>query len=782
MNPPTHYPRSCTDEVNFLSMAGLFDEPTISYVQVAVERAVDRYPTGLTYGVPQSLSPIEVGQLVSVPLGRGNTPTDAWVLAKSENPPDLGKNKETKQVFSKSAETVSLPFDLVNLAAWISAYYCAPIGPTLSTMLPGPVRKGTGLKTKTLVDLTTPTPVGIEVTKKQQHVLHCIADLPQNNRPVGIAQLMKIADLGSRGPIDRLCDHGFLSTQLVTNVEAAWFKQTIDNKEAPTLSEDQNKVFEAILPTLTAGYSCHLLHGVTGSGKTELYIRLIEQAINGGGKAIVLVPEISLTPQTAARLMGRFPKKQVAILHSALTKAQRHQQWAMVASGEADIILGARSAIFAPVPIEELKIIIVDEEHDHSYKQDQTPRYHGRDVAIRRAFTAKCPIVLGSATPSMESWWNATRREISTLHTLPKRAPGLTSPTIEIVDMRIARAAAKGVMPVFSRELESEMQRALASDGQILLLLNRRGFAPWIACSSRGCDWMMRCEHCESSMVYHRKKPLEEVGFVRCHHCAKEQRVPKSCPDCSKPVIRLGAGTQRLEAIIRETIPLPDDQIARLDTDTARKSSELHAILDRFTRGEIRVLLGTQMIAKGLDVAGVTLVGVIDADTAIDLPDFRASERTYQLVAQVCGRCGRGSGNAKAIVQTYNPLAPAIVLASQNKYEEFANRELQLRQETGLPPTTRMVRFVVRDDAFEITAGRADALEERLLSIAPPAIQLTSAAPCVLTRIADRYRFDLTASATTARELQQFLADARAKQYISNNRDLAIDVDPVSML
>jgi primosomal protein N' (replication factor Y) len=283
-------------------------------------------------------------------------------------------------------------------------------------------------------------------------------------------------------------------------------------------------------------------------------------------------------------------------------------------------------------------------------------------------------------------------------------------------------------------------------------------------------------------MVYHRRKPLEEVGFVRCHHCAKEQRVPKSCPDCSKPVIRLGAGTQRLEAIIRETIPLPDNQIARLDTDAARKSSELHTTLDRFTRGEIRVLLGTQMIAKGLDVAGVTLVGVIDADTAIDLPDFRASERTYQLIAQVCGRCGRGSGDAKAIVQTYNPQAPAIVLASENKYEEFSNQELQLRQVTGLPPTTRMVRFIVRDDTFELTAGRANALYERLLSIAPPSIQLTTAAPCVLTRVADRYRFDLTASATTARELQQFINYARSRQYITNNRDLVVDVDPVSML
>jgi len=763
-------------------MAGLFDEPTVSFVQVAVERAVDRYPKGLTYGVPQSLSPIHVGQLITVPLGKGNTPTEAWVLSVSETSPTLAGNKEIKQVFSKNALTISLPEDLVSLASWMSSYYCAAIGPTLSTMLPGPVRKGIGIKTRTLVNLVMCPPNDVKLTKKQQYVLDTLAELPTNDRPIGISKLMKLASLGSRGPIDRLSEHGFLSTHQVTNVEASWFKQNIDTKEMPTLTDDQSRIVDAISKKLGEGYSSHLLYGVTGSGKTEIYMQLIDHAIKDGGKAIVLVPEISLTPQTAARLMGRFPDKKVAILHSALTKSQRHQQWAMVASGEADIVLGARSAIFAPVPIDALNIIIVDEEHDHSYKQDLTPRYHGRDVAIRRASTAKCPILLGSATPSMESWWNATRRNISTLHTLTHRAPGLTLPKVEIINMRIARAAAHGVMPVFSRELELEIQRSLANEGQILLLLNRRGFAPWIVCSSRACDWMMRCEHCETSMVYHRRKPLEEVGFVRCHHCAKEQRVPKICPDCTKPVIRLGAGTQRLEAIIRETIPLPSNQIARLDTDTTRKISDLHDTLDRFTRGEIRVLLGTQMIAKGLDVEGVTLVGVIDADTAIDLPDFRASERTFQLVSQVCGRCGRGSREAKAIVQTYNPQAPAIVLASEGKYEEFANRELRLRQETGLPPTSRMVRFVVRDDEFERTAGRADALYERLLSIASPSIQITPAAPCVLTRIADRFRFDVTASATTARELQQFLEDARQKKYIGNNRDLAIDVDPVSML
>ncbi len=281
-------------------------------------------------------------------------------------------------------------------------------------------------------------------------------------------------------------------------------------------------------------------------------------------------------------------------------------------------------------------------------------------------------------------------------------------------------------------------------------------------------------------MVYHRKKPLEHAGFVRCHHCGTEQRVPKQCPDCAKKIIQLGAGTQRVEATLRESLQIPADQIARLDGDTTRKASDLHEMLTRFGKGEIRVLLGTQMIAKGLDFPNVQLVGIIDADTAIDLPDFRASERTYQLVSQVCGRCGRGQGKATAIVQTFSPNAPAIVLASKSEYEPFASQELQFRCGASLPPMTRMVRFIVKDATFEQAASRADSLVDRLRAIASQDISISSAAPCVLPRIADRYRFEVIGTAPTSKALQRFLADAR--KTIKPSRDFAVDVDPISML
>jgi primosomal protein N' (replication factor Y) len=281
-------------------------------------------------------------------------------------------------------------------------------------------------------------------------------------------------------------------------------------------------------------------------------------------------------------------------------------------------------------------------------------------------------------------------------------------------------------------------------------------------------------------MVYHRRTPLADVGFVRCHHCRKEQRIPKRCPDCEKSIVQLGAGTQRVETELRQTLQIPSEQIARLDADTTKKASDLHAMLERFGRGEIRVLLGTQMIAKGLDFPNVKLVGIINADTAIDLPDFRAAERTFQLVSQVCGRCGRSEGVAKAIIQTYNPDAPAIVLASNADYVQFSKQEIAFRQSSQVPPVTRMARCIIRDTNFEQAAGKADALADRLGELSNGEVVVSTAAACVLPRIADRFRFDVTITASTASELQTFLI--RARKYIKIGRDIVVDVDPISLL
>ena len=761
-------------------MAGLFDEPTIAFAQVAVERGVDSFPDGLTYGIPERLNALKPGQLVQVPLGKRNAPTDAWVLSISQEKPNLPKQIEPKQILECKNESITLPEDLLSLAKWMSKYYLTPIGPTLSTMLPGPVRKKTGLVTKQLVNLAPSIPENFTYSEKQQNVVNALKALPENQKPIETSELMRLASLKSRSSIDTLLKHEILTIKRVTRIEANWHQQAKDFTIPKSLTAEQQEILNSINDVLEEGYSSHLIFGITGSGKTEIYIRLIQKAIKDGGTALILVPEIALTPQTAARLLGRFPDKQVAILHSSLTKSQRHQQWALVAEGKADIVLGVRSAVFAPIPQGQLKIVVVDEEHEHSFKQDKAPRYHGRDVAIRRAWMNNCPIVLGSATPSMESWWNSNVRKISTLHKLKKRAPGLELPHIELIDMRKEVATNGTDHTLISRRLNKAISETLSQKKQVLLLLNRRGFAPWIACKNKKCDWMMQCEHCDAYMVFHRKQPLNEVGFVRCHHCAKEQRLPKSCPDCANSIIQLGAGTQRIEAILRENLHLPEKAIARLDGDTATNAKAIHDILGRFGNGEIQLLLGTQMIAKGLDFPNVKLVGVLNADTAIDLPDFRSSERTYQLVSQVCGRCGRGTGDATAIIQSYQPNTPAIQLASQSQYEQFANAEIKLRQSALLPPATRIARFIIRDLNSDYAKGRAEALVSRLESIATADITISQPAPCAMPRIANHFRYDCIITSSTSKSLQAFLSQARKLAPIG--RDLAADIDPMSLL
>ncbi|MCA9295672.1 MAG: primosomal protein N', partial [Phycisphaerales bacterium] len=456
-------------------------------------------------------------------------------------------------------------------------------------------------------------------------------------------------------------------------------------------------------------------------------------------------------------------------------------------------ILGARSAIFAPVPDGRLGVIIVDEEHDSSYKQDQVPRYHGRDVAIRRAQLAGVPIVLGSATPSLESWHNACEGTKSTLHRLTSRAPGLRLPRVIIVDFieEMKQYGDKRVH-LIGPTLNNAIDDTLRSNGQTLLLLNRRGYANYITCADSSCDWLLQCDDCDVTMVYHLNRkmktadgsPVRPSGYVQCHHCLAQQRLPDKCSDCGQRIMTFGLGTQRVEAEILRRWPelVEGDTLLRVDSDTMHRASDFHTALSRFGSGEVRVLVGTQMIAKGLDFPGVRLVGVINADTALNLPDFRASERTFQLVNQVAGRCGRGRDPGVAIVQTFNPDDPAIVHASAHDFPSFARGELEHRRMCGLPPFSRMARIIVRDEDHPRALARAGQLERALKRIEDPPIRIRPAAPCPIARIAGRHRMQIELMAPTAGVLQRFLTRARQLDLIHADGSLAVDVDPVSML
>jgi len=802
-------------------------------VLIAVERGVDAYPDGLTYGVPASLAPLRAGQRVMVPLGRGDSATPGWIIKVLKTSENTGVSADRLKAVRSVDDTVSLPSQVMDLARWMSAYYASPLGVSLAGVLPAAVKKGVGRVDRTFVQMhakgrdvvnalqsiakhkrgkkkivgdeshaapqqgpqsntlspknaSLSGPTLLRLSPSQKRLLEVLTDRPVNADAMEAHALLLAATVATKAPLKSLAALGVVTLTTRTHVEADWLEQAarieVKSPTLPTLTADQTRVVGQIGAKLSSGFSQHLLFGVTGSGKTEVYLRLMQQCLARTATALLLVPEISLTPQTAGRVLDRFPGERVAILHSALTAAQRNQQWILVAQGEARIVVGARSAIFAPIPDGQLGLIIVDEEHDQSYKQDQAPRYHGRDLAIRRAQIAGCPVVLGSATPSLESWFNAVERHASTLHRLPTRAPGLSVPKVEIIDFsRDVRRFRDRRVHLLGERLAESLARVVSEDGQAIVLLNRRGYANWISCSAR-CGWLMRCEHCDAGMVCHEGP---RARFVRCHHCLTEQRLPEKCPDCAAKVTVFGLGTQRVEEELTRVHPalaLPG-AVLRVDGDTMRSSRDLHDALGRFATGEVRVMVGTQMIAKGLDFPNVRLVGVVNADTAINLPDFRAAERTFQLVSQVAGRCGRGTGGGRAIVQTFQPDASAIRMAAAHNFEGFATEELASRKQFGLPPYRRMARIVVRHTSEKQSRGEAQNIRDALDRLPESkGCDIRGPHPCPVTRVADRFRMQVEIFAADAAALQRLITAARNAGAFPSGERAAVDVDPVALL
>ena len=804
-------------------MSSLFEtDPLVTgYAQVAIERGIDVGSTGLTYGITEELAGIQVGDRVIVPLGKRDKLVPGYVVELQDDC-DL---RGVKSIQAREPRSVSLPDDLVKLARWIASYYCCPLGMVFQTMLPAAVKKGIGQVTELMVSVAPDEPdapaTGAKSTPLQRAVLEVARRRAEaeGNPWIEIHELAQQAKARTTLPVRNLIDRGLLIARRQSAIRASRGDLTLfhePTKLEVELTPDQARAVTSLNSAIRTGFSVHLLHGVTGSGKTEVYLRVIEESLcpkskiqssesastglsstsdreirppesapqNPKAGVIVLVPEISLTPQTVRRFVSRF--EDVAVLHSGLTAAQRHEQWQRIRRGQARIVIGARSAVFAPLA--NVGLIIVDEEHDTSYKQDQLPRYHARDVAIKRGQLLNAPVLLGSATPSLESYHNVTDRQTYSLHELPTRVPGLKLPHIEIVDMKHQlrkryEYTGKVGASLLSLHLEGLLRQTVQEGGQALLLLNRRGFANYIACPDHGCGWIMNCEHCDVTVVYHKDKRLPTGGFVRCHHCNAEQLLPRACPQCDRRVTVFGLGTQRVEEQLQRV--LPNARISRMDSDTMRTGRHYHETLEAFRGGEIDVLVGTQMIAKGLDFPNVWLVGVISADTSLHLPDFRASERTFQLVSQVAGRTGRGEHGGRVIVQTFNPHDAAIVLASQHNYVAFAQRELAVRKEVGLPPVTRMARIVVRDREYQTAVERAKNLSHPLIAAAArlgSGIQIRGPAPCPIARIAGYFRQQIELIGPNASQLQALLTELRNQRLVKSDHQIAVDVDPVALL
>jgi primosomal protein N' (replication factor Y) len=767
------------------------DAGPLRYVRVAIERGIEA-GDGLTYRAPPT---VDVGQRVEVPLGRSNKRASGIVVRVGDEELLEGfAAAKVKRILKVGSSR--LPAPLVELARWMAEYYICPLGMVLSTMLPAAVKKGVGLASTVEVEV-----VGFDeaaATIEKTRLTPALKTVWTEVSGLGLAGPLPPRELASRigartlGPVNRLLALGLLrpvERSVVRTRSPMWALRPVESHPAsPEPTVAQQNIIEGIAASL-GSFSVHLLRGVTGSGKTEVYLRVLERAVAAGRTGLVLVPEIALTPQTAGRFIDRFSRAgEVAVLHSGLSAAERHRQWALAASGKAVVAVGARSAVFAPIP--RLGLIIVDEEHASDYKQDQLPRYHARDVAIKRGQIEGVPLVLGSATPSLESWANAAAARYR-LWELTERVGGGRLPRVEIVDLAAERRvlAQEGAvdprhLSPIGRRLESALRKTLSGGRQAILLLNRRGYSSYVSCPSSQCGWVMNCQYCDAAMVLHRPPSGSAPEHLRCHHCLAEQQVPRQCPVCGRKTITLGAGTQRLEEDLAGRLGdlVPAGAMVRVDSDTMRTARDYFEVLARFGAGEIRLLLGTQMIAKGLDFPNVSLVGVINADTALSIPDFRAAERTFQLVSQVAGRTGRSAEPGLVIVQTLSPHEPAIRFAAAHDYVSFAGHETEIRARSGLPPARRMARLVVRDPDAQAARLRAEDLGKLLRQSLIPGSRVIGPAPCPVSRIAGQFRFGIELVSATAPDQHAALSRLRAAGVLKSDAHTAVDVDPVATM
>ncbi|HYM09602.1 MAG TPA: primosomal protein N' [Bryobacterales bacterium] len=792
--------------------------------------------TFFTYALPLTLQHrVEPGCRVIVPFGARKL--TGVVLECHDRKPAV----ETRPVLRLVDEEPALTPELLSLGLWIAAYYCAPPGETLRGMLPlaSDVRGGkivsltpagqeaarqlsilaeaddpvaqvlralgkrplakTWLKKKlplaagAVRSLERKGYIAIEREQRVRDPLRArsgrlMVDLePGGARPEKLSKAeMRLLDFLALHPGSH--DLEALEGQVKGSSTAArrlaksgavrLWRAAVEPEGAaaaaisrPVLNAEQRVALAALGESLRVGtHRTFLLHGVTGSGKTEVYLHAIEAALGIGKSALMLVPEIALTPAVASQFYGRFGDA-VAILHSAFGDAERAQQWRRIRAGKARVVVGTRSAVFAPV--EKLGLVVVDEEHDQSYKQEETPRYHGRDVAIVRAEREGATVVLGSATPGLESRYNAQRGKYTLLE-LKERIEKRPLPSVDLVDMRLEFLETRR-QSLFSRRLAEAIEARLKAGEQVMVLLNRRGFSTFVAC--RSCGERVECRNCSVTMTYHRREQR-----LLCHYCDYAEPVPQVCAKCgSEHIYFLGSGSEKVEETLHQAFPRA--RIARLDRDTARGKRQYETVLSGFREGSYDILVGTQMIAKGHDIPNVTLVGVVSADVGLGLPDFRAAERTFQLLTQVAGRAGRGELPGQVLIQTINPEHYAIRFAAAQDYLGFYEKELNFRRLMHYPPFTALANVLVRSPRLEEALKLSGALGEHLKN-PPENVRVLGPAAAAVVKLKTEYRYQFLIKAQSRRTLAALLKGARhfAEEQQWPATALVIDVDPLSLM
>ena len=749
------------------------------------------------YALPDEFWPIQVGQRVEAPFSKKNKLHTGFCVSIENKERTTHKKFKLKTITKVIDNEPLIDSELMELARWISDYYVCPLGQVLAAIVPAAVKRGAGVKTQKNVYLSI-KPSEIETIqkelrgKKQKQIVTCLQE--QNafdkNSAIELQALLKKVDCG-QAPLKSLAQKQIIkTTQKTVLISLPAIPEGMSAK-TPTriiLNQDQQNALESIKTSIASGkFGVTLLYGVTDSGKTELYIRAIQTVLEKGQSAIILLPEIALTTQTVQRFNERFEK--IAVMHSGLTATQRNVQWQKIKSGHANVVIGARSAVFAP--LENLGLIVIDEEHESSYKQDTAPRYHGRDVAIKRAQMSNAHCILGSATPSLETLANCRKKNHFNLVRLPKRVMNLPMPEMKLVDMRQSQVTQKGIN-LISDPLAEKLKSILEKNEQAILLLNRRGYSNFVFCPS--CKHTLHCRNCDVTLTFHKSQMprLEKMstvtgkhmnyGHAICHYCLAQTLVPEKCPLCGKGFAMIGLGSQRLEEELANKFPAA--RVARIDSDSMA-GKDYYRLLRDFSEGRIDILAGTQMLAKGLHFPNVTLVGIISADTGLYLPDFRANERTFQLISQVAGRTGRSAKKGVVFVQTFLPEQQAIQYAVKSDFDGFIKEELKHRKACNLPPYWRLAAIVMRDMDFDKLEAACKQMRQKIDLIVQRQslkVNIRGPMPAAINRIQRFHRMQIIIQAPDAAAIQKLFAHLRMEKPVRPAVKVVIDIDPVNLL
>ncbi|HWL53610.1 MAG TPA: primosomal protein N' [Chthoniobacteraceae bacterium] len=748
----------------------------MNFARVLVDRSGG---AALDYAVPPEWhGHVQIGSRVSVPVRNRTALATVIELLETTDVPGV---RPLERVVSRRP---ILSPNLLRLARWMAAYYCCPVESAMRAVLPQVIRKGEiGFKQQLTARLVRTIDDALleELNRrapKQAAIVEELRKLPPAEGkadPTVLVSLLLRRAGSDRSALAALVRKGVVATQQETLARDPHERETFVAAAPHPLNPEQQSVFEAVCATLEdAERKPLLLYGVTGSGKTEIYLQAIQRVLDSGKSAIMLVPEIALTPQTVERFKSRFASIQgeVAVLHSHLSEGERHDEWHKINDGRAQIVIGARSAIFAP--LERLGLIVVDEEHENSYKQEDAPRYHARDLAVLRGQFEGCTVLLGSATPSLESFHNAQTGKYRLLQ-MRQRVDDRKMPYFRIIDMRLESRGEKGAS-IISEKMRQGIEARLARKEQSILFLNRRGFSTSLSCDA--CGYVATCPNCSLSLTFHRAE-----NRIVCHLCGHSAVAPSKCPECRDAGIKYaGIGTEKVEEVVAKLFPKAN--VRRMDADTMTRKEAYRETLTAFRTGKIDILLGTQMIAKGLHFPNVTLVGIINADLALHLPDFRAGERTFQLLTQVAGRAGRGDVEGEVFVQSFTPFHPAIQYARHHDFDGFAEQEIEWRQQWDYPPFSKMILITARSPHQERGLFSMETLARRLKEVGglPADVQIGEAMPAPLEKSHGQFRFHLSLRARSIKQLTRALNGVLEKLTFPEDVAVSIDVDPYQLL